>query len=94
VLYHYKLWTSKAKRSHAEISDFYPIYLSRADNMMLINMRYGKNRPVLQFPFFKDKAGNVITGLFFTINEKPMSADDNKDSKVNHEDVILARKKK
>ncbi len=55
-------------------------------------MRYGKSKPVVQFPFYKDKKGNMIAGLFFPINEQPLSADLNNDNKIDHKDVLIARK--
>ncbi|MBU2630975.1 MAG: hypothetical protein KKE61_20360 [Proteobacteria bacterium] len=92
LFYHYKIWTIKTKLGIEDITDSYPVFESKSDNITVINMRYGKTKPVLQFPFFKDKKGNLITGLFFPINEKPLSADYNNDNKINHEDVMLARK--
>ena len=92
LFYFYKIWTIKTKLTIKDIDGSYPIFQSRGNNVTLINMRYGKEKPVLQFPFSKDKKGNLITGLFFPINERPMSADYNKDNKVNYEDVLIARK--
>jgi len=56
-------------------------------------MRYGPSKPVVQFPFYKNDKGDLITGLFFPVNEMPLAADLNNDKKINHEDVTLARKK-
>lgn len=92
LFYHYKIWTIKTKLSLKNITDSYAISEQNKNNINIINIRYGKANPVLQFPFFKDKAGNLKTGLFFPINEKPISADYNKDNAVNYEDVRLARK--
>ena len=94
VFYYYKIWSIKTKLSHKDITDSYPIFEKVKNNINIINIRYGKEKPVLQFPFFKDKAGNLKTGLFFPLNEKPISADYNKDNKVDHKDVLLARKAK
>ncbi len=93
LFYYYKIWTVKAKLSIDDIAGSYPIFEKTQNGITLINMRYGKTKPILQFPFFRDNKGNIITGLFFPINEKPMSADYNNDNKVNDKDVILARKK-
>ena len=92
LFYYYKIWTIKTKLSLEDITDSYPIFEKNKNNINIINIRYGKTNPVLQFPFFKDKAGNLKTGLFFPLNEKPIFADYNKDSKVDHKDVLLARK--
>jgi len=94
LFYYYKIWSIKTKLSHKDISDSYPIFEKTKNNINIINIRYGKTKPVMQFPFFKDKAGNLRTGLFFPLNEKPISADYNKDNKVDHKDVLLARKAK
>ena len=92
LFYYYKIWTIKTKLSLKDISDSYPIFEKTKNNINIINIRYGKAKPVLQFPFFKDKAGNLKAGLFFPLNEKPLSADYNKDNKVDYKDVLLARK--
>jgi hypothetical protein len=94
LFYYYKIWSIKAKLNINDINSSYPVFSGSRKNSIIINMRYGKSNPVLQFPFYKDKKGNMMTGLFFPINEKPLSADLNKDNKINHEDVILARKLK
>lgn len=92
LFYHYKIWTLKTKLSIKDISRSYPTFQSQKDSFTIINMRYGKIKTVLQFPFLKDKAGNLIVGLFFPINETPFSADYNNDKIINYEDVVLARK--
>lgn len=92
LFYYYKVWSIKVKLNINDINSSYPIYSASSENSIVINMRYGKNKPVVQFPFFKDKKGNMIAGLFFPINVKPLSADLNNDNKINHDDVILARK--
>ncbi|MCP3874975.1 MAG: hypothetical protein GY699_17710 [Desulfobacteraceae bacterium] len=94
LFYYYKIWTIKTKLSIADINDSYPIFKKEEKTLIRINMRYGKDKPILQFPFSKNKEGSVITGLFFPINERPLSADLNKDNKINNEDVKLARKVK
>ncbi len=92
LFYYYKVWTIQAKLTLEDISSSYPIFEKTNNNINIINFRYGREKPVLQFPFFRDRAGNLRTGLFFPLNEKPISADYNKDNKVNHKDVLLARK--
>ena len=92
LFYYYKIWSIKSKLSLKDISRSYPIFESNKDHYTLINMRYGNTKPVLQFPFFKNKAGKLVAGLFFPINEAPMSADYNNDKIINYEDVVLARK--
>ncbi|MBT4506060.1 hypothetical protein [Desulfobacula sp.] len=92
LFYYYKIWTIKTGLSLKDITDSYPIFEKNNNNINIINIRYGKAKPVLQFSFFRDKAGNLKTGLFFPLNEKPISADYNKDKKVDYKDVILARK--
>ncbi len=91
LFYHYKIWTIQKQVNINDVNDSYPIFKASENNLTLINMRYGKNKPILQFPFLKDKDGNLITGLFFPINEKPLPADLNKDNKINHEDVKIAK---
>lgn len=93
LFYHYKIWTLKTKLTHEDIHGSYPIFESKKNNFTLINMRYGNTKPVVQFPFLTDKAGYLITGLFFPINEKPLSADYNRDNRVTYEDVLLARER-
>jgi hypothetical protein len=93
LFYYYKVWITKIKLNVKDVNTSYPIYSASNENFIFINMRYGKNKPVVQFPFLKDKKGNMIAGLFFPINEKPLSADLNADNKINHDDVILARKR-
>ncbi len=92
LFYYYKIWTIKAKLSLKDVKGSYPIFESTQNNIISINMRYGKSKPVIKFPFFRDAGGNILTGLFFPINEQPMSADLNKDKKINHDDVVIARK--
>ncbi|MCF6247021.1 MAG: hypothetical protein L3J69_06630 [Desulfobacula sp.] len=93
LFYYYKIWTIRTKLSMDDIAGSYPIFEKTKNGITHINMRYGKDKPVLQFPFFRNNAGNLVTGLFFPINERSMSADYNKDNKVNYKDVILARKR-
>ena len=92
LFYYYKIWTIKTKLSLKDVKDSYPIFAITKNNIISINMRYGKSKPVVKFPFFRDADGNLLTGLFFPINEQPMSADLNKDKKINHDDVVVARK--
>lgn len=92
LFYHYKVWTLKINLSIKDISRSYPIYESKKDGHTIIHMRYGKLKTVLQFPISQGKAGNLIVGLFFPINEMPFSADYNKDKIIDHKDVVLARK--
>lgn len=92
LFYYYKIWTIKTKLSQKDIVASYPIFQKGTNDITIINMRYGKSKPILQFPFFKDQLGNLIAGLFFPLNEKPMSADLNSDNAVNYKDVMLARK--
>jgi len=83
----------KAKLNINDINASYPIFTSSSENSIVINMRYGKDKPIVRFPFYKDEKENLITGLFFPINEKPLNADLNDDDKIDYKDVILARKK-
>jgi len=92
LFYYYKIWTIKTGLQMEEIKGSYPIFKSSKNNVIFINMRYGKKKAILQFPFTRDNNGNLITGLFFPINERPLSADFNNDNTINHEDVDLARK--
>jgi hypothetical protein len=92
LFYYYKIWAVNAKLSIKEISESYPIFSKIDNNIQAINMRYGKDKPVLQFSFFRNKAGKLKTGLFFPINEPPLEADYNGDGKINAEDLALAKK--
>ncbi len=93
LFYYYKIWSIKAKLNINDINASYPIFTSSSENSIVINMRYGKDKPIVRFPFYKDEKENLITGLFFPINEKPLNADLNDDDKIDYKDVILARKK-
>ncbi len=93
LFYHYKIWSIKAKLNINDINSSYPIFTAKNAKSVIINIRYGKDKPVVQFPFYKDKKENMITGLFFPINDKPLNADLNDDDKIDYKDVILARKK-
>jgi hypothetical protein len=92
LFYYYKVWSIKVKLNLEDINSSYPIFTSNSEKVMMINMRYGKSKPVVRFPFYKNKKGDMVAGLFFPVNEKPFSADLNKDKKINHQDVIIARK--
>lgn len=92
LFYYYKVWTIKLKLTLEQITSSYPIYSRRGKNSIAVDMRYAPSRPVVRFPFFQDSKGNLVAGLFFPVNEKPLVADLNRDHKVNHEDVILAKK--
>lgn len=92
LFYHYKVWSEKTGLTSADIKGSYPIYKTGQQHISIINMRYGKAKPVVQFPFVKTTDGNLRSLLFYPINEPPFSADLNKDQAVNHHDVILARK--
>ena len=93
LFYYYKIWSIKTKLNINDINASYPIFTASSAKSIVINMRYGKDKPVLQFPFYKDKKENLMTGLFFPINEKPLNADLNNDDAINHKDVIMAKKK-
>ena len=91
--YYYKVWTIKVKLNMEDINSSYPIFTASNEKTVVINMRYGQSKPVVQFPFYKNENGDLITGLFFPVNERPLAADLNNDNKINHEDVIVARKR-
>ena len=93
LFYYYKIWTIKTELNLDDVNGSYPIYTASNEKKVVINMRYGPSKPVVQFPFYKNDKGDLITGLFFPVNERPLPADLNKDDKINHEDVILARKR-
>ena len=93
LFYYYKIWTINVKLNLDDINRSYPIYTAINENKVVLNMRYGQSKPVVQFPFYKNEKGDLITGLFFPVNERPLSADLNNDDKINHEDVIIARKR-
>ncbi len=92
LFYYYKIWSIKAKLNINDINAAYPIFTASSANSVIVNMRYGKDKPVVQFPFYKDKKENLMTGLFFPINQQPLNADLNNDDKIDHQDVVLARK--
>lgn len=92
LFYHYKVWMEKTGLTLDDIGSSYPIFKTRQQHISIINMRYGKTKPVLQFPFIKDKSGTLMAGLFFPVNELPFSADLNKDKIIDYKDVVLARK--
>lgn len=92
LFYYYKVWVIKTKLTLKQITSSYPIYSRRSENSVAVNMRYGSSQPVVRFPFFQDSKGNIVAGLFFPVNEKPLVADLNRDHKINHEDVVLAKK--
>ncbi len=92
LFYYYKIWTIKTKLNTKDIKDSYPIFESSKNNITMINMRYGKNKPIVQFPFFRDKDTTLNTGLFFPINATPISADYNNDNKVNYDDILALKK--
>ncbi len=91
LFYYYKVWMIKTGLTSADIDASYPIYNTKEDQVTKINMRYGPDKSILQFPFSVDKKKNLITGLFFPINEPPFSADLNGDKFINHLDVSLAK---
>ena len=93
LFYYYKIWTINVKLNMDDITSSYPIFTASTEKKVVINMRYGQSKPVVRFPFYKNEKGDLITGLFFPVNERPLSADLNNDDKINHEDVILARKR-
>ncbi len=93
LFYHYKVWCERTGLTPGEISGSYPIFKSAQQHIAIINMRYGKAMPVVQFPIVKITDGTLRSLLFYPINEPPFSADLNKDQVVDHQDVILARKK-
>lgn len=92
LFYHYKVWIVKSGLSREDVEKSYPIFKALQDNTLIINMRYGPGKPVVQFPFVINTAGQIITGLFYPVNELPLAADLNKDNTIDHRDVILARK--
>ncbi len=94
LFYYYKVWAIKTKLGIDDVRKSYPIFKSSGEGSVTINMRYGNTKPVLQFPFFKEKAGNLVAGLFFPINEAPFSADINHDGVINEEDVAIIKKAK
>jgi hypothetical protein len=93
LFYFYKVWTIKTGLTQKNIKKSYPIYKAHQNQLTIINMRYGKKKPILQFPFSKTSQGNLVSGLFFAINEMPFSADYNGDERIDHKDVLLALKK-
>lgn len=93
LFYYYKIWTIKTELNLDDVNRSYPIYTVSNERKVVVNMRYGPSKPVVRFPFYKNDKGDLITGLFFPVNERPLSADLNNDDKINHEDVILARKR-
>ncbi len=93
LFYFYKVWSIKTGLTLKNIKKSYPIFKSEQNQLTIINMRYGKKKPILQFPFSKNNQGNLVSGMFFAINELPFSADYNKDEKIDHKDVLLALKK-
>ncbi|MCP4670838.1 MAG: hypothetical protein GY857_05990 [Desulfobacula sp.] len=93
LFYYYKIWSLKTNLNIADINASYPIYSASSEQSIFINMRYGKDKPVVRFPFYKDNKENLMIGLFFPINEKPLNADLNNDNQINHKDVVIARKK-
>jgi hypothetical protein len=92
LFYYYKIWSIKTKLSFKEVKNSYPIFKITKNNIISINMRYGKLKPAVKFPFFRDAGGNLLTGLFFPISGQPISADLNKDKKISYDDVVVARK--
>ncbi len=92
LFYHYKVWVTKTQLTLTDIEDSYPIFKSKKDKAILINMRYGNDKPVLQFPFYRTTNGKLLTGLFFPVNELPFDADLNKDHIIDQKDVLIARK--
>ena len=94
LFYHYKTWLTQSGLTHEDVAGSYPIFKSSTNQLIILNMRYGKNKPVLQFPFLASKDNGLITGLFFPVNELAFSADLNKDGKIDHQDVELAAKRK
>ena len=92
LFYYYKIWSVKANLNIDDINASYPIYSASSEQHLFINMRYGKDKPVVRFPFIKDKDGNLMIGLFFPINEQPLNADLNNDNSIDHKDVAIARK--
>lgn len=90
LFYYYKVWMIKTGLTLSDIEKSYPIFVSIEDQITRINMRYGPAKPVVQFPFSSKKKGQLITGLFFPINEPPFSADLNGDKVINQKDVELA----
>jgi len=92
LFYYYKIWSIKTQLNINDITASYPISTASNQTKIVLNMRYGKDKPVVQFPFYKDKKENLTTGLFFPINQQPLNADLNNDEKIDHQDVILARK--
>lgn len=91
--YFYKVWIIKKGLTPKDVKGSYCIFKSGQDQLTIMNMRYGKNKPVLQFPFYKTQQGQLKSGLFFAINELPFSADLNKDNTVDQKDVLMAMKK-
>lgn len=93
LFYHYKVWTMKIGLTPTDVKKSYPIFKSGQQDVTIINMRYGKQKAIVQFPFFRDSSNNIVTGLFFPVNELPFSADLNKDGVINQRDVAIAKKK-
>lgn len=91
LFYFYKVWSLKTGLTQKDINRSYPIFKARNSQLTIINMRFGKKKMVLQFPFSKAPDGTIVTGLFYALNELPFSADLNKDNQVNHQDVLLAK---
>jgi hypothetical protein len=93
LFYFYKVWMKQSGLTPKDIKRSYAIFKSVKNNLLILNMRYGKNKPVLQFPFMSTPQGQVVSGLFFAINELPFSADINNDGRVDQKDVLAAKTK-
>ena len=93
LFYYYKVWTLKSKLTTADVKKSYPIFKASQEQFTILNIRFGRYKPVVQFPFFTDAGSNLVCGLFFPINEPPFSSDLNKDGQVDQEDVAIARKR-
>ena len=94
LYYHYKTWLTQSGLTPKDIDGSYPIFKSTTNQLTIINMRYGKDKPILQFPFLTSGSNGLVTGLFFPVNELAFSADLNKDGRVDDKDVELAAKRK
>lgn len=94
LFYFYKVWSIQRGLTLGDIKSSYPIFKTKKNHLTILKIRYGKDKPILQFPFSKNSEDFPIAGLFLAANELPFSADLNKDDEINHADVVLATKTK
>lgn len=92
LFYLYKVWSVTVSLTLRDINKSYPILNTENENGILLRMRYGKTQPVLQFKFFKVGEDTLAMGLFYPVNEPPVSADLNNDKTIDAKDVRIARR--